>query len=59
MVDNCQAHDVYIKDVNYLDEKDGSAKRCKTLDEYFALPLKKITLKKVPIGRRTCHFEAG
>jgi hypothetical protein len=59
MVDELKAHDVYIKDVEYLDEKDKSAKRCKTLDEYYALPLKKCTLSKVPIGRSACHFEAG
>ena len=49
MVDELTAHDVYIKDVEYVDENDKSAKRCKTLDEYYALPLKKCTLSKYPL----------
>ena len=59
MVDTLKAHDVIIKDVEYYDEETKSMKRCKTLEEYYALPLKKCTLSKVAIGRTTCHFEAG
>ncbi len=49
---------VWIKDVDYLDS-DNQLKRCKSLDEYFNLPPKILSINTRPISRKTFCFSAG
>ncbi len=48
LVDDLDGHSVWIKDVEYVDTK-GETKKCKSLDEYFKLPLKRLTIAKKTI----------
>jgi hypothetical protein len=47
---------VWLKDVEY---KNGDKKKCKSLDEYFRLPPKKLSIAKKPITRQICRHESG
>jgi hypothetical protein len=58
LVDELTAHSVWIKDVEYVDSK-GEKKKCESLDEYFKLPLKQLTIAKHAITRHTCRFQPG
>jgi hypothetical protein len=58
VVDDLDGHSVWLKDVEYVDTK-GEKKKCKSLDEYFRLPPKRLTIAKKPITRQTCRFQPG
>ncbi len=58
LVDKLSGHQVWLKDINYVDA-DGLKKRCESLEEYFSLPPKTLTITKKPISRVTCRLEAG
>jgi hypothetical protein len=58
LADQLETHEVYIKDVEYIDTE-GKRKRCQSLEEYFELPLKKLRINKHTIARKSLYFEPG